>query len=166
LWLAWATPSCRLRCRCEPRGVPFPVHLRNRHGPCGRGEVQKERSTGLFAIVVVRRPDGRFLMVQEFANSGFWVPGGQVDAGESLRAAVVRETEEEAGVAIELRGLIDVQTERGGRWKRITFLAVPASGAEAAHPPKTLPDYESAGAVSPSEGYMAHLNITPAPPVC
>jgi len=101
-----------LRCPvCRQRGGedPFPVHLRNQHGPCGRGEVQAEYSTGLFAIVVCRRlSDGKFLMVQEFANSGFWLPGGQLDSRESLRAAVVRETEEEAGMRIELKGVLEL----------------------------------------------------------
>mmetsp|Transcript_42839 Transcript_42839/g.79400 ORF Transcript_42839/g.79400 Transcript_42839/m.79400 type:complete len:394 (+) Transcript_42839:648-1829(+) len=106
---------------------PFPVHLRNVHGPCGRGEVEAERNTGLFAIVVCRRPsDGKFLMVQEFASTGFWVPGGQLDAGESLCAAVARETFEEAGLRITLKGVVDCDCKDRGRWRRITFYAEPA----------------------------------------
>jgi hypothetical protein len=36
-----------------------------------------------FALVVCQRSDGRFLLVQEFCNSGFWLPGGRVDPGAS-----------------------------------------------------------------------------------
>jgi len=39
---------------------------------------------------------------QEFGQSGFWLPGGQLDAGESLRTAVQRECQEEAGVKVVL----------------------------------------------------------------
>ena len=62
--------------------------------------------------------DGKFLMVQEFANSGFWLPGGQLDSRESLRAAVVRETEEEAGMRIELKGVLKVRGSTVGRPRR------------------------------------------------
>eukprot|EP00997_Jenningsia_sp_PLL12_P002275 NODE_138_length_2395_cov_116.295823_g120_i0.p1 GENE.NODE_138_length_2395_cov_116.295823_g120_i0~~NODE_138_length_2395_cov_116.295823_g120_i0.p1 ORF type:complete len:244 (-),score=39.68 NODE_138_length_2395_cov_116.295823_g120_i0:153-884(-) len=123
---------------------PLQVHIRNRHGPCARGEVPTEHSTGVFAIVICRRRDGRFLMVQEFASSGFWVPGGQVDPGESLCAAVMRETVEEAGVEVRLTGILEVESHDGGRWRRITFMGEPADEQQQ---PKSVPDYESMGAV-------------------
>jgi hypothetical protein len=35
-----------------------------------------------YALVVCRHPHtGRFLLVQEFSNSGYWLPGGRVDPG-------------------------------------------------------------------------------------
>jgi 8-oxo-dGTP pyrophosphatase MutT (NUDIX family) len=144
-------PLCRKSCHRE-QGTPYPVHLRNKHGPCGRGEIQSEHHTGLFAIVVCRRPsDGKYLMVQEFASSGFWMPGGQLDAGESLRAAVERETIEEAGVSINLLGVLNVMIQSGGRWRRFVFYAEPKeestlTAEEGRNLPKTLPDYESTGA--------------------
>lgn len=129
---------------CSARRSAWAVHCRNEHGPCGRGELEKEQRTGIFAIVVCQRSDGRFLMVQEFAQTGFWVPGGQVDPQEGLCAAVERETLEEAGVAITLTGVLDVIVEEDRSWRRVTFMAEPTDESAL---PKSLPDYESTGAV-------------------
>lgn len=126
--------------------LPFPVHLRNTHGPVGRGELEPERSTGVFAVVVVRdRTTDRFLAVQEFSSSGFWLPGGQLDPGESLIAAAERETLEEAGVNIIISGILAVEIQRRCTWRRVVFYAEPAETGTVAMP-KSFPDYESAGA--------------------
>lgn len=41
--------------------------------------------------------------------AGFWLPGGGNDSGEGLAACAVRECEEEAGVVIQLKGLLEVR---------------------------------------------------------
>ena len=51
---------------------------------------------------------GRFLLVQEFADIGFWLPGGRVDPGESFQEAAIREAKEEAGVDVKLTGIMRV----------------------------------------------------------
>ena len=55
-----------------------------------------------------RRRDNKFLMVQEFAKQGFWLPGGGLDEGESLAACAAREGIEEAGLAVDIKGLLQV----------------------------------------------------------
>jgi 8-oxo-dGTP pyrophosphatase MutT (NUDIX family) len=48
---------------------------------------------------------GKFLLVQEFGASGWWLPGGRIDPGEDFARAAVRECQEEAGVLVELTGV-------------------------------------------------------------
>lgn len=40
---------------------------------------------------------------------GYWLPGGGLDEGETLRECGVRECLEEAGVHVELKGLLEVR---------------------------------------------------------
>ncbi|GBF89791.1 hypothetical protein Rsub_02961 [Raphidocelis subcapitata] len=105
-------------------------HLHDCHPP--PGAPPPERRTGVFALVVVRRPrDGKFLVTQEFAGQGMWLPGGGVDEGESLAAAAVREAREEAGVAVRLTGVLTFEAHHGGEWRRVIFLGEPDEGGDA-----------------------------------
>jgi len=55
---------------------------------------------------VVRRDDGRLLITQRMANDtlgGYWeFPGGKVEPGEELKAALKRELQEELGIDTEI----------------------------------------------------------------
>lgn len=143
-------PICR-----DARG-PFQVHLHNAHGPPGRGEMASEfhmadSTLYAFALVVCHNKKfNTFLLVQEFANSGFWLPGGRIDSGESPAQAAIRETKEEAGIDIQLTGLIKIEyhpkKDRSGRqYVRMRFIFY-AEPLDCDQPPKSIPDYESAGA--------------------
>eukprot|EP00877_Chromochloris_zofingiensis_P005820 jgi/Chrzof1/15239/Cz09g32180.t1 len=135
-------------------------HLHDHHNPRGTGP---EERTGVFALCIVRRPsDGKFLMTQEFAGSGFWVPGGGVDKGESLTAAAIRETLEEAGVDVQLRGVLQVEDKH--TWRRIIFYGEPGEGA--AQQPKTIPDFESAGACWVNVADLQHIPLRNASEPC
>lgn len=61
------------------------------------------------ASALVQNAAGDLLLVRTYKR-GWEVPGGQVEIGESLIEAAVRETQEEAGVTIRISGLGTVQS--------------------------------------------------------
>ena len=81
-----------------------------------------------FALVVVRR--GReFLLVQERKHGQLWyLPAGRVEPGETFAAAARRETLEEAGIEIDLQGILRIEHTPipGGEARvRMVFVAAP-----------------------------------------
>jgi len=44
------------------------------------------------------------MMLWNQLSIGFWLPGGAVDGGEGLMAAAKRETLEEAGIEVDIKG--------------------------------------------------------------
>lgn len=100
-----------------------------------------------FAIAVVRSADGRFLLVQEQDNSWYF-PGGRLEPGESFEDAALREAHEEAGIPIQLDGVLEIQftpqvafvpCALGLARLRVTFLASPLDDS----PPKETADRHS-----------------------
>jgi len=53
------------------------------------------------AVAVIRRPDGCLLLVDQRHSDGWALPGGLLRRGESAVAAVVREVQEEVGIALD-----------------------------------------------------------------
>mgnify|MGYP001045460143 CR=1 FL=1 len=56
--------------------------------------------------------DGRLLMVRRASRRGrgnWQVPGGFIEADETIECAVVREVAEEAGVTAEVKGVLGVR---------------------------------------------------------
>jgi 8-oxo-dGTP pyrophosphatase MutT (NUDIX family) len=101
--------------------------------------------TSLFVLVVV--PDeGRYLVVEE-RDGSFYLPAGRVERGENLIAAAVRETAEEAGVVIGLRGLLGFDhDETAGVCARARLRFVFVGYLAVLAPPKTRGDEHSRGA--------------------
>lgn len=65
--------------------------------------------THCFALVICRHTDGRYLCVKETRNRGWWIAGGLVEPKEDFCSAAIRETKEEAGVDIELKGILRIE---------------------------------------------------------
>lgn len=161
-------------CRETPRG-PFQVHMHNAHGPPGRHEMASEfhmadSTLYSFALVVCHNKKyNSFLLVQEFANSGFWLPGGRIDSGENPAQAAIRETKEEAGIDIRLTGLLKLeyhpkQDRNGSQYVRMRFIFY-AEPIDCDQPPKSIPDYESAGATWCRADQVASLPLRGSEPV-
>ncbi|KAJ3325045.1 hypothetical protein HDU76_013266 [Blyttiomyces sp. JEL0837] len=112
--------------------------------PVGGGHpTAKKPRQPVFALVIVRRPrDGKFLLVNEIGGQGWWLPGGGVDVGEDLAKAAQRETKEEAGVDIEIKGVLRVEytPSAHGFRLRVIFYAEPINPDQE---PKDIPDIES-----------------------
>ncbi len=59
------------------------------------------RGIEVVTSAIMRRPDGRFLLVRQPKWSGKWtLPGGHVEAGERILDAAVREAAEETGLRL------------------------------------------------------------------
>jgi phosphatase NudJ len=101
--------------------------------------------TWTFVLLVVKRGD-RFLLVQEAKSERRWFfPGGRVEPGEELYTAAHRETREEAGIEVQIDGILRIEyrprSDKSAR-ARFFFLAHPIDDT----PPKSIPDDESLGA--------------------
>lgn len=105
----------------------------------------KPTKTTLVVLTVVRH-EGRYLLVEE-CDGTYYLPAGGVEPGENLMAAAVRETAEEAGIAIGLSGIVGFDHSW---WEgppaharlRFVFAGYPALLTA----PKSRPDEHSRGA--------------------
>lgn len=97
--------------------------------------------TYCFSLVVAKL-GRRILLVHERKHGQLWYfPAGRVEPGETFAGAARRETLEEAGVAIELEGILRIERSA---WPdharmRVIYLARPAGDGA----PKSEPDDES-----------------------
>jgi 8-oxo-dGTP diphosphatase len=108
---------------------------------------------------IVFDPAGRVLLIERGRppGVGLWsVPGGKVESGESLAAAVVREVAEETGVAVEVGPLVEV-VERIGAEHHYVILDYLAH-ARAPTAPRAGDDARAARFVAPDE--LAGLPLT------
>jgi len=149
-------PNTRLTCPVcglQGGGGNLALHIHNSHGPPEARE-PPVASRAAFAWVVCHRADGRFLMVNEPAGISrgaprYWLPAGRLDIGESLVDAARRETLEEGGVEVRIAGVLRFMISgllRASPCVRVIFLASPVDESRGAVP-KTVPDWESAGAI-------------------
>lgn len=64
--------------------------------------------TRCYALVVIQHGD-RFVLVQETDTKNWYLPAGRVEAGETFLEGARRETREEAGLEVELTGILRVE---------------------------------------------------------
>jgi 8-oxo-dGTP pyrophosphatase MutT (NUDIX family) len=110
-----------------------------------------------FAVVVCQHPTtGLWLAVKERHTSPrgeplWWLPAGRVEPGETFPQAALRETKEEAGLDVDLTGILRVEhsvvgastPSRSYHRMRVVYTATPKDPSAA---PKSVPDKESLGA--------------------
>jgi ADP-ribose pyrophosphatase YjhB (NUDIX family) len=60
------------------------------------------------ANVIVVNDQGEILMIRRTDSDNWALPGGDMDLGESITDAAIRETREETGVNCEITGLVGV----------------------------------------------------------
>ena len=150
-------PICQLRNNDHTlkgsRTWGFSTHLQLDHGPKARPEARQKteqeekasnKPTYAFALVIVRQPTtGKYLLVEECCSQGWWLPAGRVDPGETFQEAAIRETIEEAGIMVDLKGVLRVEYspyQNGGARERIVFYAEPVEDDPVL---KSVPDFES-----------------------
>ena len=142
---------------CEKKlyGHNFLWHLQNQHGPVRRGDIERKTrhgtNTHTFVLVVVRRKDGKFLLIQETGKQGFWLPGGRTEIGESLVEGAKRETKAEGGIEVDIKGVLKIEhgvymhddNSRNFNRYRFIFYGEPKNKDDL---PKSVPNYDSVGA--------------------
>jgi len=141
-------PICEKMCD----RLPLVVHLQQRHGPVQDREPPPAPYPAFAWSVCRRETDGKFLLVNEPAGisggkPGYWLPAGRLDMGESLQEAARRECIEEAGIDAEVVGLLTFMVDNmtAPQVMRVALLTAPREGADLE--PKSIPDFESCGAL-------------------
>ena len=127
-------------------------HLFHSHGPPARKAAQpgvsRKHPTYGFSLVIIQHPTTKkFVLIEEGAQQGWWLPAGGVDPGEGFKEAAIREAKEEAGIDIVLKAILSFENSarpKGGGRQRMVFLAEPKNPDD---PLKSIPDYESLRAI-------------------
>jgi len=89
----------------------------------------------------------------------YWWPAGRLDPGENFEKAAVRETEEEGGVKIRVVGVLEIRISASKKRVDVILLAepVPTKGQDDMAACKSVPDFESVGAMWVDVSELEHL---------
>ncbi|MGW4829871.1 NUDIX hydrolase [Amycolatopsis japonica] len=66
----------------------------------------KANSIAVAVSVFIQDDEGRILMIRRTDNDLYSIPGGQLELGETLSQAAVREVREETGIECEVTGVV------------------------------------------------------------
>ena len=80
---------------------------------------EDSRPVHIVAVVALVRDDGGQVLMIDSPRRGWELPGGQVEEGESLPEALVREVREETGIDIDVGRLVVVHSNVAPRAKVI-----------------------------------------------
>lgn len=93
------------------------------------------------AVIVAIIDDGKVLLTKREDFEVWCLPGGSVEAGESLAAAGIREAKEETGLDVELTRLVGVYSRLGGGLPdvhAVLYTAKPVGGELRLQPNETI----------------------------
>ncbi|MFE3170406.1 NUDIX hydrolase [Amycolatopsis sp. NPDC059090] len=71
----------------------------------------KANSIAVAVSAFIQDDEGRILMIRRTDNDLFAIPGGQLELGETLAEAAVREVREETGIECEITGVIGLYSD-------------------------------------------------------
>lgn len=139
---------------------PFSVHLHNNYGPPKTHEPYHPPFSAFAWVVIKKEDENKFVMVNEptglcrgSKGPSYWLPAGRVDEGETFVEAAKREAMEEAGIEVEITGVLHFMLS--GSCPRIVFQGQPTTKDAIC---KTVPNYESVGAIWVSAQDLDRLN--------
>lgn len=84
------------------------------------------------ATIVIN--DSNEILLIKGPRRGWEMPGGQVEEGESLRAAAIRETKEESGIDVEITKFCGIFQNLNSGICNTLFLAKPIGGVPTTSP--------------------------------
>lgn len=122
----------------------------------------RKKNVRTAVVAVVRDPQERILLTRRAIPPylGKWVmPGGKIDMGEPITAALKREVQEEVGLEVHVEGLIDIyeivpSREHSEHYVILYYLAIPKGG-------NLLPNREEISEVVWADrGMMESLDIS------
>lgn len=71
----------------------------------------KANSIAVAVSAFIQDDEGRILMIRRTDNDLYSIPGGQLELGETLAEAAVREVREETGIGCEVTGVIGLYSD-------------------------------------------------------
>lgn len=163
MWLHWinhisepldisSCPLCNESLPRNPKG--FSDHINTHHSPSLRLPNPRKNFTDrskyityMFSLVIIQHPiTKKFVIVEEIASLGWYIPAGKVETGETFQKAAIRECKEEAGIDVKLEGILQILHYPYPKHSKMSviFLASPLYPDQEL---KCVPDYESIRAV-------------------